>query len=174
MTISNAADQLYAAAGRYTIDPSSRIGFNVGQIGGGRITGTFPSVTGSFDIDPQSVGRSFVTITLRPASVTTGQSRIDAFLRSNAVFDAADHPEITFRSSRVVQDSPTSATIKGVLNARGRSRTETFHASLIADHGGRIAFHVVGDIYRSPYGMDVGTPIYSNVVRFDMVLKGVR
>jgi polyisoprenoid-binding protein YceI len=29
-------------------------------------------------------------------------------------------------------------------------------------------------VLRSPYGMDVGTPIYSNVVRFDMELKARR
>ena len=31
-----------------------------------------------------------------------------------------------------------------------------------------------GDIFRSPYGMDAGTPIYSNVVRFDMDIRGKR
>jgi hypothetical protein len=29
-------------------------------------------------------------------------------------------------------------------------------------------------VLRSPYGMDVGTPIYSNVVQFDMRLKAKR
>jgi hypothetical protein len=29
-------------------------------------------------------------------------------------------------------------------------------------------------VLRAPYGMDVGTPIYSNVVQFDMELKGKR
>lgn len=40
--------------------------------------------------------------------------------------------------------------------------------------GSHIAFNVSGRIYRSRYGMDVGTPIYSNVVQFDMVIDGKR
>ncbi|RWB26073.1 MAG: polyisoprenoid-binding protein, partial [Mesorhizobium sp.] len=39
---------------------------------------------------------------------------------------------------------------------------------------GTIRFHVTGQVLRSRYGMDVGTPIYSNVVDFDMTLTGRR
>jgi polyisoprenoid-binding protein YceI len=39
---------------------------------------------------------------------------------------------------------------------------------------GVVAFHVTGKVLRSRYGMDVGTPIYSNVVDFDMTLVGRR
>jgi polyisoprenoid-binding protein YceI len=37
-----------------------------------------------------------------------------------------------------------------------------------------VTFHVTGKVLRSPYGMDVGTPIYSNVVDFDMNLLGAK
>jgi polyisoprenoid-binding protein YceI len=40
--------------------------------------------------------------------------------------------------------------------------------------GRAIGFNVSGNIYRSRYAMDVGTPIYSNVVRFDMTIEGQR
>ncbi|MFA6157909.1 MAG: polyisoprenoid-binding protein, partial [Mesorhizobium sp.] len=40
--------------------------------------------------------------------------------------------------------------------------------------GGTIKFHVTGRVLRSRYGMDVGTPIYSNIVDFDMTLTGKR
>ena len=40
--------------------------------------------------------------------------------------------------------------------------------------GSSISFHVTGKVFRSPYGMDAGTPIYSNVVQFDMMLKARR
>ena len=61
-----------------------------------------------------------------------------------------------------------------MLTARGVSHEETFRATLIRRDGDRVAFHVTGRVLRSPYGMDVGTPIYSNVVTFDMTLVGRR
>ncbi len=33
---------------------------------------------------------------------------------------------------------------------------------------------MTGDIFRVPYGMGVGVPIYSNTVSFDMKLHGLR
>ncbi len=164
----------HAAAGHYRIDPASHIGFHVAQVGGGGIAGAIRTVSGSFDIDPANLTRSSVAVDLQPASVATGQPRIDAFLRSSAVFDASEHPTISFRSTRVVQTGPKTATIEGVLTARGQSRNETFHATLTEEGAGKVGFHVTGDVFRTPYGMGVGTPIYSNVVSFDMQLEGTR
>ena len=123
-------------------------------------------------LDANDIARSRVNFTLTPASVVTGQPRVDDFLRSSAVFDARQHPAITFRSIRVVPVDADSAVIDGILSARGKSREEKFKATLRRERGIDIAFHVVGKVLRSPYGMDVGTPIYSNVVTFDMILRG--
>jgi polyisoprenoid-binding protein YceI len=61
-----------------------------------------------------------------------------------------------------------SAIVTGRLTARGKSSNETFNVSLETFAKGHIVFHVTGKVLRSRYGMDVGTPIYSNVVDFDM------
>lgn len=99
---------------------------------------------------------------------------MENFLRSDAVFDAAAYPEISFQSSRVIADGDRSATVEGMLRARGQSRPETFHVTLLKHQAGRVTFHVVGKVLRSRYGMDVGTPIYSNVVLLDMTVEGRR
>ncbi len=104
----------------------------------------------------------------------TSQPRVENFLRSSAVFDAAAYPVISFRSTAVRQEGSNRALIQGVLTARGVTHRETFEATLVRQQGRTIAFHVVGDLMRSPYGMDVGTPIYSNVARFDIILNGRR
>ncbi len=165
------AEVLAVSAGHYSIQPNSQIAFSVGQVAGSGIDGSFSQFSGSFDLDPKNLSKSAVSFTLKPASVEASQRRVTDFLRSSAVFDVADYPAITFRSTRVTQTGPTTARIDGVLTARGKTRSETFVASL-ADHDARnVAFKVTGNILRSPYGMDVGTPIYSNVVRFDMMLR---
>ncbi len=165
------AETLTVSAGHYSIEPTSNIAFTVDQVAGSGIKGSFSQFSGSFDLDPKNLSRSAVSFTLKPASVQASQRRVTDFLRSSAVFDVAEYPTITFRSTRVTQTGPNTARIDGVLTARGKTRSETFLASL-ADHDARsVAFKVTGDVLRSPYGMDVGTPIYSNVVRFDMMLR---
>ena len=172
--ISARPDTLSSLHGRYLIAPSSRIAFSVAQIGGGGIAGTFTRFSGTFDLQPDNIARSSVTLSLQPASVKAAEPRVENFLRSSAVFDAAAYPVITFRSTGVRPEGGDRAIVEGSLTARGVSRREVFKATLIGRQGRTVAFHVVGDIFRSPYGMDVGTPIYSNIAHFDMVLRGER
>lgn len=168
------ADSLSALQGRYIVDPSSRVAFSVAQVGGGGIAGVFQTFSGSFDLNPGNMARSRVSFSLWPESVATGEPRVEAFLRSSAVFDVATYPVISFRSTAIRRDGTDSAVIQGVLTARGVAHRETFQATFVRRQGRAIAFHVVGNLMRSPYGMDVGTPIYSNIVRLDMMLNGQR
>lgn len=163
------------AAGRYTIGASgSAIRFSIAKLGGGGLSGRFGSFSGTIRIDGADVGRSAVEIVIFPDSVGTGQGRIDAFLRSDAVFDSANAPEIVFRSTSVKRTGDTTAVVTGRLTARGKASTEVFIARLDSLKRGAVAFRVTGKVLRSRYGMDVGTPIYSNVVDFDMTLAGRR
>lgn len=168
------ADTLSEVAGRYNIQPSSRVGFTVAQVGGGGITGDFKKFSGIFSLNKSDISRSMISFTLYPESVSTGQARIESFLRSDAVFDSANFPTITFKSTQITQISADTAEVAGILTARGKSSPASFQASL-SDHGkNSITFHVQGKVMRSRYGMDVGTPIYSNVVQFDMTIRGQR
>jgi len=168
------ADTLADVAGRYKIDASSRIGFVVEQIGGGGISGDFKKFSGVFSLNNGDISRSSIEFTLFPESVNTGQSRIESFLRSDAVFDAQNFPTVTFKSTHIIQTSPNTATIDGILTARGKSSPASFQASLATHDRNAIVFHVEGKVMRSRYGMDVGTPIYSNVVQFNMIIHGQR
>jgi len=171
----DAAADLAAAAGQYRIDPgASRIGFTIDQVAGRGLAGAFATFSGTIRIDGQQVARSEVDIDVTPASVSTGQQRVDDFLRSNAVFDAAHEKEISFRSTSVKALDETSATVVGRLTARGKTGKETFTVQLDSQSRDRIIFRITGKVLRSRYGMDVGTPIYSNVVDFDMRLTARR
>lgn len=168
------APSLADAAGSYSIASSSRIQFNVGQTGGGGIAGNFAKFSGRFRIDGGNVSRSSVEFTLYPESVRARERRIEDFLRSSAVFDTANYQTVTFRSTSVTQTGPDRATVEGALTARGKTRKERFAVTLTDWNKGSISFTIRGSIRRAPYGMDVGTPIYSNVVEFDMDIKGMR
>jgi polyisoprenoid-binding protein YceI len=171
----SAAVDLADAAGRYTIGASgSRIGFAIAQMAGRGLSGEFGNFSGSIRIDAKDVSRSEVQISIYPASVSTGQNRVDKFLRSNAVFDTAKEEVITFRSTTVAQQNDETALVTGQLTARGKTHAEKFNVRLESVSKGGIVFHVTGKVLRSRYGMDVGTPIYSNVVDFDMRLMAKR
>jgi len=168
------ADELADAAGKYRIDPSSHISFSVGQVAGGGIKGDFGKFRGTFRIDGRNIGKSNVDFTLLPASVRTGETRVETFLRSDAIFDVANYPEIVFRSTSVTRTGPDSARIEGNLTARGRTHKAVFNATVERRNARNINFHVQGQVLRSLYGMDAGTPIYSNLVNFNMQLQGSR
>lgn len=169
-----AAPELAQAAGTYDISGSSQIRFTVDQVGGGGINGKFTKFAGRLRIDGNSVGASTVSFTLYPQSVATPEQRMADFLRSSAVFDAEAYPTVTFRSTAVRQTSQDTAVVDGMLTARGITHREQFAVRLQGLKGNAIAFNVTGNVYRSRYKMDVGTPIYLNVVKFDMDIRGDR
>ncbi|WP_435655477.1 YceI family protein [Brucella pituitosa] len=171
---SSHADTFVVASGHYTIQQSSQIAFTVSQVGGGGLGGSFGEFTGNLELDAQNLSRSSVSLRLRPASVDARQSRITDFLKSSAVFDVRNYPVLTFESTRITQTGPRTARIDGMLTARGKTHGETFFAALVGNDAKTVTFHVTGDVLRSPYGMDVGTPIYSNVVKFEMNLRGAK
>lgn len=165
---------LSEAAGTYDISGASQIRFSVDQIGGGGIRGRFAKFSGAVRIDGRRIGASTVSFTIYPQSVSAAEERIENFLRSSAVFDAAAYPTVTFRSTAVRQTGADAVIVDGMLTARGITHREQFAVQLQKLSGRTIAFNVTGNVYRSRYRMDVGTPIYLNVVKFDMDIRAVR
>lgn len=166
---------LSAAGGHYAIaGERSSITFTISNLAGGALRGQFKAISGEIDFDATDAGRSTVAIIIDPASVDAGEPRTTAFLKSNAVFDVAHEKAITFRSTAVLQTGPASASVEGDLVARGKSGHEAFSVTVLDVNRDFIRFSVRGTVPRGRYGMDVGLPIYSNDVRFDMTLVGSR
>lgn len=169
------APSLADAAGRYQVSTAgSSIRFSIGKTGGGSLAGAFGRFKGNIRIDGGDIAASQVDFIIYPDSVRTGESRTDAFLKSDAIFDTAREREIRFRSTTVKRTGDSSAIVSGPLTARGRTGTESFKVELKKLGKGTISFHVTGKVLRSRYGMDAGAPIYSNVVVFDMTLAARR
>jgi polyisoprenoid-binding protein YceI len=165
------ADQFADAAGRYRILSSSRIHFSVAQAGGAAIEGEFKRFRGTFQLN-KNVGTSKVEIALEPASIQAVDPRIEEFIKSEAVFDVANHPTVSFRSTGVERIGDNSASIDGQLSAKGVTRPARFSIAFKGRSGKNLKFHVTGKLSRAMFKMDVGTPIYSNMVVLDMDLVG--
>ena len=78
-------------------------------------------------------------LTLDAAGVDTGNERRDKHLRSPAFFDAEEHPDVRFRSSRVIEHGG------GRLLAEGER----------AARGGRARLGVVGTVRRAGRRLEI-------------------
>ena len=168
------ADTLGALKGRYKVDPSSTIHFSVAQMGGQAVEGRFKKFSGQFVLAGEDASRSTVQFTLSPGSVEAVDPRIEEFIKSASVFDVEAYPTVSFRSTSVTRTGDDSAVVNGRLTAKGVTRDAKFNIRYDGKGGGGLKFHVSGKMSRALFGMDVGTPIYSNMVVLDMDLIGRR
>jgi len=112
-------------SGDYTIDPShTRIGFSARHAMVTKVRGHFDEFEGTAHVDTVAPSNSSVTITIQAASVTTGNEQRDGHLKTPDFFDIANHPQITFVSTRVERDGGAWE-ITGDLTINGVTKSVT-------------------------------------------------
>src|SRR5580692_825591 len=79
----------------------SAIDFTVRHLLVSKVRGRFTKWTGTLEIDEQDLTRSRLSVVIDVASVDTHEPQRDAHLRSGDFFEADEHPQITFKSTRV-------------------------------------------------------------------------
>ena len=109
-------------AGTWTIDAShSNAAFAVKYMMISTVRGRFDTVTGTVTLaDP--VEDSSIDVTLDVTSINTHDERRDGHLKSPDFFDVENHPEMTFRSTKVERTSDDTGRVTGDLTIRGVSR----------------------------------------------------
>ncbi len=127
-----------------------------------KVRGRFTGVDGEVHIgaDPEA---SSVTVTIDMASVHSGDGTRDSHLRSADLFDVANHPTATFRSTAVAWDG-TSGTLAGDLTIKGITKPVTLTVGYIGyaqDPWGsdRAVFSARGRINREDWGVSWNMPL---------------
>ncbi|HXC49064.1 MAG TPA: YceI family protein [Candidatus Sulfotelmatobacter sp.] len=121
-----AALALPASAGTttYQIDPRhSSAGFGVTHLMISTVRGEFHGVTGTVVVDDSDISKSTVNVTIDATSLDTREPDRDKHLKSEAFFDVAKYPTITFQSTKVERNSDGSLKITGDLTIRGITKT---------------------------------------------------
>ena len=118
-----------------------------------RVRGTFKQWEGTITGDSADWAKASVTVTIQTESIDTGNERRDNDLRSDSFFDAANHPTITFTSTKV-ETHGTELSITGDLTIRGVTRpvvlTGTFLGSAVSGQGrARVGFEATTKIDRT-------------------------
>jgi polyisoprenoid-binding protein YceI len=120
MTTTHPAQDTRQLAGtRWRLDPAgSSAEFRVPYLWGlGSVKGRFQPLDGLLEVDDADRWR--MELTLDAAGIDTGNGRRDRHLSSADFFDAEQHPEVRFRSRRVIDQGGGRLRVEGELEAAG-------------------------------------------------------
>ncbi len=95
-----AVQPLFAA--KFKVDhPHTNVGFRVKHMVIAKTTGTFTDFDATLEVDPDDMSTFTVMATIQAASIDTNNDQRDNHLRSSDFLDVANHPTITFESSKL-------------------------------------------------------------------------
>ncbi len=111
----------------WSLDPShTQVGFAVKHLMIANVKGRFTDVKGFVRLDPATM-KPEVTVSIGAASLTTGDDKRDAHLRSPDFLHVEEHPVIQFRSRRIEGNVETKFALHGDLLIRGVTRPVTLY-----------------------------------------------
>jgi polyisoprenoid-binding protein YceI len=114
-----------AAPATYTVDPGhSEVSFQVRHLVT-KVRGTFGEFDGTVVKDDANPAASSVQFTVQVASIDTGIADRDNHLRSADFFDVAQHPTLTFKSTKVERVSDSEWKVTGPLTIHGVTKEVT-------------------------------------------------
>jgi polyisoprenoid-binding protein YceI len=90
------------------------------------VKGRFRDVSGSVELDASRT-KPVVNIDLGANSITTGDEKRDAHLRSADFLHADEFPQLQFRANRLEGDIDSKFSLHGDLSIRGFTRPVTLH-----------------------------------------------
>jgi polyisoprenoid-binding protein YceI len=116
----------------WDIDPAhSAAHFSVRHLMVSTVRGQFRKVAGTVALDEVDLTRSRIEVEIDAASVSTGDDKRDAHLRSSDFFDVEKFPTLTFRSTRI-ERAGEGFTVVGDLTLHGFSRPVTLAVDAIS------------------------------------------
>src|SRR5207249_9667156 len=120
-----------AAPENYAIDPAhSAVGFTIRHLFS-RVPGRFTKFEGKMAIDREDFTKSSVQVSIDAASIDTNEPARDKHLRSDAFFDVAKHPKMTFQSTAVKSVAADKLQVDGNLTIRGTTKPVTLSVDIL-------------------------------------------
>lgn len=141
--------------------------------------GRFGQVSGRIVIDAGAASGN-VQFDVATASVATGWSLRDAFLRGEAMFDAGAHPLVRFRSTRLEFAAGRLVRIDGDLTLRGVTRPVSLAVSRLDCNSGAQNGRDVCEadaesaISRRDFDMDFAWPLIGDDVELRFRIVAIR
>ncbi|MFM0309047.1 YceI family protein [Paraburkholderia sp. RL17-383-BIF-A] len=110
----------FAAADTYQLDPTHTYpSFEADHFGGLSVwRGKFAKSSGTVTLD-RSAKTGTVDVTVDPASIDTGNSKLDEHLKTDALFDVAKYPSVTYKGTEIKFDGDKPVEVIGNLTMHG-------------------------------------------------------
>ena len=171
--------------GTFALDaPHTTVGFVARHLMVSKVRGSFTEVAGTIIIADAPL-ESSVDVTIGAGSINTGSPDRDQHLRSNDFLDLENHPEITFRSTRVAKYTGTEFVLVGDLTIRGVTREVDLSVEfdgLARSPWGQevIAFTATTEIDREAFGitwnqaLETGGVLVSKTVKIEISAEATR
>lgn len=157
-----------APAGDYRLDPThANLEFRVSHLGFSMYTARFASFDATLAFDPANPASMSVSASIDPRSLTlpAPPAGFAAELLGPQWLDAAQFPQINFRSTSVEPTGANTARILGDLTLHGVTKPIVLEATFNGGYAGhpmdphaRIGFSAHGDFKRSDFGVAYGVP----------------
>lgn len=161
--VSASAPSPSPSASAWTLDQThTDIGFTVRHMMVTDVKGSFDKYTGTIFIDDKDFTKSTVNVEIDVNSVNTKVEKRDAHLRGEDFFDAARHPKMTFKSSKIERGAkPNLYKVTGDLTIRGTTKPVTLDVEVSEpwqdpkEWGGNIhrGVKATGKINRQEFGL---------------------
>ena len=171
---------------KWNIDPShTEIGFKVKHLVISTVSGKFASFKGEVTDDKDDFTDAKISFSADIASLTTGNEQRDGHLKSPDFFDAANHPQLTFESTKVEKKGDSDYKVTGDLTIRGTKKSIV----LDAEYGGQqtdfygntvAGFELTGKLNRKDFGLlwngitEAGSIVVSDEVRLVLAAEIVK
>ncbi|MBV9059774.1 MAG: YceI family protein [Pseudonocardiales bacterium] len=172
--------------GDYVLDAShSRIGFVARHAMVTKVRGSFDELAGTAHIDFENPANSHAELTIQVASVNTGNGQRDEHLRNNDFFDAANFPQITFKSTAAEAVDHNTYRLTGDLTIKGITKPVTVdfeYTGTATDPFGniRIGFEGTTTINRRDWGvawnaaLEAGGVLVSDKVTLEFDISAIK
>lgn len=121
--------------------------------------GYFDKWDADIQVDPANLEASTVSITIDAASINTRVTMRDNHLRSDAFFDVAKFPTISFKSVSVKQLTPKVLDITGDLTIRGITKRVSVPAAIVFYEKGAGRFRGQFVVLRKDFGVSFDPPV---------------
>ena len=171
-----------AAPAIYTVDPNhTSFYFRIDHVGYARVWGRFNAMSGTLDFDPDAPAAGSIALAIDPASVDTNHAERDDHLRSPDFFNAAEFPEMTFRSTGIEVTGETTAVVTGDVTLLGVTRPVALAVTYnrmapypFVDGQVRVGFSASGRLVRSDFGMTYALDALGDEVELFLEVEAFR
>jgi polyisoprenoid-binding protein YceI len=169
-------------AEQWQADPAhSSVNFQVTHLVISKVNGKFNDFSSTLTFDGKDVSTGSVEMTVKTASIETGNDQRDTHLKSPDFFDAVKYPDMTFKSKKVIKGEGQKFQIIGDLTMRGVTKEITFNCEFFgsAEMMGtmKAGFSAATRINRQDFGvswsktLDSGGLVVSNDVDITINLE---